>query len=262
MHSGSSALLTIGSDFEKREDGIDRLRFARPTGSIETGMLCDAFGDLDTGAHGRAAAAKAAEDQRQAHFPRLVDGKGNAIPLTQEFLGQMLGVRRTTSLKPRKNASTDGAHSLAVALPRTPITRVVACCARRASLRIFVVQCSLPCDPPVGGHSCPGEMIPRLGPLITSRAAAKRTFRHFASSRSGRSSSYSITRSARASKASGITMPSALAVCILIDNSISVGCSTGMSAGFAPSSTFSRKWRHVGSCPVGRGRTQPTRRHR
>jgi hypothetical protein len=39
-------------------------------------------------------------------------------------------VRRTTSLKPRKNASTDGAHSLAVALPRTPITRVVACCAR------------------------------------------------------------------------------------------------------------------------------------
>ena len=96
MHSGSSALLTIGSDFEKREDGIDRPRFARPTGSIETGMLCDAFGDLDTGAHGRAAAAKAAEDQRQAHFPRLVDGKGNAIPLTQEFLGQMLGVRRTT----------------------------------------------------------------------------------------------------------------------------------------------------------------------
>jgi hypothetical protein len=87
-------------------------------------------GDLDTGAHSRAAAAKAAEDQRQAHFPRLVDGKGNAIPLTQEFLGQILGVRRTTSLKPRKNASTDGAHSLAVALPRTPITRVVACCAR------------------------------------------------------------------------------------------------------------------------------------
>ena len=49
---------------------------------------------------------------------------------------------------------------------------------------------------------------------------------------------YSITRSARATKASGITMPSALAVCILIDNSISVGCSTGMSAGLAPSSTF------------------------
>src|SRR5262245_8729277 len=33
---------------------------------------------------------------------------------------------------------------------------------RRASLRIFVVQCGLPCDPPVGGHSCNGGMIPRL----------------------------------------------------------------------------------------------------
>src|SRR5262249_9692610 len=28
---------------------------------------------------------------------------------------------------------------------------------RRARLRIFVVRCSLPCDPPVGGHSCNGR---------------------------------------------------------------------------------------------------------
>src|SRR5262249_29586185 len=33
---------------------------------------------------------------------------------------------------------------------------------RQAWLRIFVVQCSLPCDPPVGGHSCNGGMIPRF----------------------------------------------------------------------------------------------------
>src|SRR5262249_16614020 len=33
---------------------------------------------------------------------------------------------------------------------------------RRAWLRIFVVRCSLPCDPPVGGHSCNGGMIPRF----------------------------------------------------------------------------------------------------
>src|SRR5262249_26362971 len=33
---------------------------------------------------------------------------------------------------------------------------------RRASLRIFVVRCGLPCDPPVGGHSCNGAMIPRF----------------------------------------------------------------------------------------------------
>jgi hypothetical protein len=33
---------------------------------------------------------------------------------------------------------------------------------RRAWLRILFVRCSLPCDPPVGGHSCNGEMIPRF----------------------------------------------------------------------------------------------------
>src|SRR5262245_59995525 len=33
---------------------------------------------------------------------------------------------------------------------------------RRAWLRIFVVRCDLPCDPPVGGHSCNGGMIPRF----------------------------------------------------------------------------------------------------
>src|SRR5262249_365255 len=31
---------------------------------------------------------------------------------------------------------------------------------RAAWLRIFVVRYSLPCDPPVGGHSCNGGMIP------------------------------------------------------------------------------------------------------
>src|SRR5262249_26482395 len=33
---------------------------------------------------------------------------------------------------------------------------------RRAWLRIFVARCSLPCDPPVGGHSCNGGRIPRF----------------------------------------------------------------------------------------------------
>ena len=33
---------------------------------------------------------------------------------------------------------------------------------RRAWLRIFVVRCGLPCDPPVGGHSCNGGTIPRF----------------------------------------------------------------------------------------------------
>jgi hypothetical protein len=33
---------------------------------------------------------------------------------------------------------------------------------RRAWLRIFVVRCGLPCDPPLGGQSCNRGMIPRF----------------------------------------------------------------------------------------------------
>src|SRR5262245_19647031 len=39
--------------------------------------------------------------------------------------------------------------------PATPLRR-------RAWLRIFVVRYGLPCDPPVGVHSCNGQMIPRF----------------------------------------------------------------------------------------------------
>src|SRR5262250_1190028 len=48
---------------------------------------------------------------------------------------------------------------------------------RAAWLRIFVVRCGLPCDPPVGGHSCNRGMIPRFhrgSPEATQRAFNKR----------------------------------------------------------------------------------------
>src|SRR5262249_40686890 len=45
---------------------------------------------------------------------------------------------------------------------------------------------------------------------------------------------HSITSSARASSVGGTSMPSAFAVVRLIARSNLVGCSTGMSAGFAP----------------------------
>ena len=45
---------------------------------------------------------------------------------------------------------------------------------------------------------------------------------------------YSITSSARPSSASGIVRPSALAVLILMSNSIFVACCTGKLAGFSP----------------------------
>src|SRR5262245_36286039 len=47
---------------------------------------------------------------------------------------------------------------------------------REARLRIFVVRCGLPCDPPVGGHSCNGGMIPSFERVVcdyfTLRSAA------------------------------------------------------------------------------------------
>jgi hypothetical protein len=54
---------------------------------------------------------------------------------------------------------------------------------RRAWLRTFVVRCSLPCDPPVGGHSCNGGMISRLHrrerPIGKSyKPAFRRSLRH------------------------------------------------------------------------------------
>ena len=50
----------------------------------------------------------------------------------------------------------DAPHALA--LLRAPGKRP----RRQAWLRIFVVRCSLPCDPPVGGHSCNAGIIPRF----------------------------------------------------------------------------------------------------
>src|SRR5262245_26165796 len=47
---------------------------------------------------------------------------------------------------------------------------------RRAWLRIFVVRDSLPCDPPVGGHSCNGGIIPHFCAAAAARAFPRREF--------------------------------------------------------------------------------------
>jgi len=53
---------------------------------------------------------------------------------TQRYsIATSLPSAKPASLKPRKNAATDGAHSLAVALPRSPITGSAGCCARAVS---------------------------------------------------------------------------------------------------------------------------------
>src|SRR5262249_37395554 len=65
----------------------------------------------------------------------------------------------------------------------------------------------------------------RTGGLLGGRAAEKRH---------ELAAFHSITSSARASSVGGTSRPSAFAVVRLITRSNLVGCSTGMSAGFAP----------------------------
>jgi hypothetical protein len=77
------------------------------------------------------------------------------------------------------------AEPAADVLRRKPITGIGVCCARTASghaaaappraVKNFVVRCSLPCDPPVGGHSCNGGMIPRFRRAVCDYFTLERT---------------------------------------------------------------------------------------
>ena len=70
----------------------------------------------------------------------------------------------------------------------------------------------------------------RLLPVCDDRPSDGRT----AEQRDELASDHSMTSSARARSVGGSSSPSPLAVCRLMTNSNLVGCSTGMSAGFAP----------------------------
>src|SRR5262249_42485577 len=71
-------------------------------------------------------------------------------------------------------------------------------------------------------------------PVRLLRARRERPRRRAAEQRDERATFHSITSSARSKNGSGILRPSALAVVRLMTSSNFVGCSTGMSAGFAP----------------------------
>src|SRR5262249_22051830 len=67
------------------------------------------------------------------------------------FLG---GIDQVANLPERQQHSRIAASYSAARAPRAATMPP----RRRAWLRIFVVRCSLPCDPLVGGHSCNGGM--------------------------------------------------------------------------------------------------------
>jgi hypothetical protein len=132
--------------------------------------------------------------------------------------------------------------------PKLPSDKILAI--RRTNRRppIYAASVTLPSSP---ASSSSGNEVPhiftrksRLQPgefLVTS---AKRLLQQYLPKPDSCTAAndvqgvYSITLSARTSSDSGTVMPSAFAVFMLTDNSIRVGCSTGRSAGFVPSSIF------------------------
>ncbi len=116
---------------------------------------------------------------------------------------------------------------------------------RRAPLQATITaapaQHSLTASPKASTrpHSSPGAMVPlhpwpprNHSPLATHRMQFKG--RGYLSGEKTLELDYSITSSARASSVGGISSPRVLAVVRLIMRSNLVGCSIGMSAGFAP----------------------------
>ena len=63
----------------------------------------------------------------------------------------------TSAKAPRQGYEHADAPDLGRGLLRTRRERPRSRAAEKAWLRIFVVRCSLPFNPPVGGHSCNGE---------------------------------------------------------------------------------------------------------
>src|SRR3954466_2960552 len=87
----------------------------------------------------------------------------------------------------------------------------------------IAVYAAQPLSPAATQHSLPSGRYSLLGPVFHRLDRTSFAWR-----------THSITSSARASKVGGMLSPSALAVVRFIARSNLVGCSTGISAGFAP----------------------------
>ena len=136
-----------------------------------------------------------------------------SVPWTEEaakFRGESSDSEAESSGKsPGKSAITNGTRWLVGVDGRNPWARRC-----REVARAFVVDLG-------------GKENASAAQLVLARRAAEEHGDELAPR-------HSITSSARSRTASGILSPSALAVVRLMTKSNLVGCSTGMSAGFAP----------------------------
>jgi len=107
-----------------------------------------------------------------------ISAKRSGRPSAQRY--SIVMVRPSIQPSSRRRCTKAATHwpwDVGVPATRNPIVGSgPACCAfaasghaaaSRAWLRIFVVRCGLPCDPPIGGHSCNGGMIPRFDRAVS-----------------------------------------------------------------------------------------------
>src|SRR5262249_35237627 len=123
--------------------------------------ICDNNIDFESDELGREHGGAIAASLRPAILDDEVatfDPAEYAQPLQKSSDPMAMGRKRTRAQEP------DGRWLRRLLRPRRRRPRG----RREAWLRIFVVRCSLPCDPPVGGHSCNGGMVPRFHRAVSA----------------------------------------------------------------------------------------------
>ena len=115
------------------------------------------------------------------------------------------------------------------------------CCYRKSFRSVLLARTSTLAHPsPLGTHRCDDVRYAPNSDQIADIPELPKSANNGLVHRS-KGNAYSITSSARASKAAGTSRPRALAVFRLIDNMTFVGNSTGRSPGLAPLSILSTK---------------------
>ena len=147
------------------------------------------------------------------------------------FGGTQSGVARKTSTDGSDNGSSNGGGSRSP-MPSTPIPKAV----RRLSSASYMWQCRNSAQFLLGQKRRFDSQSTASGPALPVIPSVRRHFSNVRSADMQRSKKghYSITSSARARSAGGISSPSAFAALRLITNSSLFGNSTGRSDGLAP----------------------------
>src|SRR5262249_33184493 len=95
--------------------------------------------------------------RREVAWPAVVSSVPISLPTLQDCTSRK-------ELSGHRSGVSDRAAARAPRAATRPLHR------RAAWLGIFVVRCGLPCEPPVGGHSCSGGMMPHFHRAVCTDA--------------------------------------------------------------------------------------------